>query len=113
MLKAGQTTLSNCDGRGTGAALWWLRNYETVIHFWTGFSWVWVVGIVLYALAGRLGLGHAICIILLVGVISNTGIYLSVRTMASYLRSLSDGPEKEEAHELMIKIIKRRMLYMG
>ncbi len=109
MLKAEQTTMCNHEL----AALWWLRHYETIIQFWTGFSWVWVVGIVLYAVVGYLALGYAICIILLVGVISNTGIYLSIQTMASYLRGLEDGPEKEAAHELMIKIIKRRMLYLN
>jgi hypothetical protein len=103
----------SCTDTGTRAALWWLRNYETIIHFWTGFSWVWVLGIVLYALVGYLSLAHAICIILLIGVIANSGIYLGIRTMASYLRGLEDCAEKEEAHELMIEIIKRRMLYYG
>jgi hypothetical protein len=97
---------------GAKVGLWWLRHYETTIRFWTGFSWVWVIGTVLSAVVGHLDLGHALCIILLIGVIANTGIYLSIRTMASYLKGLEDGPEKKEAHELMIKIIKRRMLYL-
>ena len=109
MLKAEQTTMSNHEL----AALWWLRHYETIIQFWTGFSWVWVIGIVLYAVVGYLDLGNAICIILLVGVISNTGIYLSIQTMASYLKGLKDGPAKEEAHELMIKIMTRRIVNAG
>ena len=117
MLKAEQTdsktTVSSSDARGAKVALWWLRHYEIIIHFWTGFSWVWVLGILLGAVIGHLQLGHALCLILLIGVIANTGIYLSIRTMTSYLKGLEDGPEKEEAHKLMIEIIKRRMLYVG
>jgi hypothetical protein len=108
-----KTTVSSCDARGAKVALWWLRHYETIIHFWTGFSWVWVVGILLGALVGHLQLGHALCLILLVGVISNTGIYLSIQTLASYLKGLKDGPAKEEAHELMIKIMTRRIVNAG
>jgi len=97
--------------RGTKVALWWLRHYEDLVHFWKGFSWVWVIGILLSAIVGYLDLGHALFIILFIGVIANTGIYLSIRTMGSYLMHLEDGPEKEEAHELMIKIIKKRILH--
>ncbi len=31
----------------TRFSIWWLRNFEEIIHFWTGFSWVWAIGVVL------------------------------------------------------------------
>lgn len=96
--------------KGTLFALWWLRNYETITHFWRGFSWVWVTGILLSVVVGYLDLARAICLIFMIGVIANAGIYCSIRAIASHLKQLEDGPEKEEAHELMIKIIKRRAL---
>jgi hypothetical protein len=117
VLKAEQTNakpkMSHYTARGTKVALWWLRHFETIIHFWTGFTWVWVIGILLCTIVGHLDLGYALGTIFLVGVIANTGIYFSIRTMVSYLKRLEDGPEKEEAHELMTKIIKRRMLRVG
>jgi hypothetical protein len=100
--------MSHDTATGIKVALWWLRHFEAIIHFWPGFSWAWVIGILLYAVSGHLELGHALGIIILIGVIANTGIYLSIRTLASYLKQLEDGPKKEEAHELMRKIIKRR-----
>ena len=98
---------------GTTFALWCLRNYEDIIHFWTGFSWLWVIGILLSAMVGYLSLSHALCTILLVGVIANSGVYLGIRAVASYLKHLQEGPEKEEAHKLMIRIIRRRVPHMG
>lgn len=108
-----KATASHYVARGTKAALWWLRHYEFITHFWTGFSWVWVIGILLGAMVGYMDLRYAICLILLVGVIANTGIYMIIRTFASYLSHLKDGPEKEEAHKLMVEIIKRRIQHVG
>ena len=108
-----RSNVSDHTPTGTRVALWWLRHYESIIHFWTGFSWVWVVGILLSAIAGHLDLGHALSIIILVGIIANTGMYLGIRTLASYLKCLKDGRQKEEAHELMAEIIKKRMLHVG
>ncbi|MBW2644719.1 MAG: hypothetical protein JRE23_00820 [Deltaproteobacteria bacterium] len=96
--------------RGTKVALWWLRHYETVMPFWRGFSWTWVIGTLLAAIAGYLDLERALLLIFFCGIIANTGIYLSIMTMNCYLKNLEDGPDKEEAHELMIKIIKKRVL---
>ncbi len=114
MLNAEQTTshstASYSTSRGTKVALWWLRNYETIIHFWTGFSWAWVIGVILCAITGYLDLRYALCFMFLIGVVANAGVYFSIKTMANYLKALKDGPEKKEAHALMIKIIKRRML---
>jgi hypothetical protein len=90
-------------------ALWYLRHYEDIVHFWKGFSWLWVIGILLSSVAGYLSLDHALCTIFIVGVIANTGIYLGIKTIASYLKSLDDGPEKDEAHKLMVRIIRRRV----
>ncbi len=95
--------------KGAKVVLWWLRHYEDITHFWRGFSWVWVVGMLLFTVVGYLDLARAICLIFLVGVIANLGIYLSIRTIAGQLKALEDGPEKEEAHELMVKIIRRRV----
>jgi hypothetical protein len=105
-----EDALSHNAAAGTRVALWWLRHFESIIRFWTGFSWVWVIGVILSTIMGHLEFRYALCIILLVGVISNTGIYCGIRTIASYLKGLKDGPDKEEAHKLMIQIIKRRML---
>ena len=117
MLKAEETKikpkLAHCLARGTKVALWWLKHFEAIIYFWRGFSWVWVIGILLCVVTGHLSLGHALGIILLIGVIANTGIYFSIRTLVSYLKQLDGCPEKEEAHELMTKIIKRRGLGMS
>ena len=70
------------------------------------------IGILLSAVVGYLSLRYALCTILLVGVIANTGVYLGIRTVASYLKHLRDGPQKEEAHELMIQIIRRRVPHL-
>lgn len=98
---------------GAKVALWSLRNYEDIVHFWKGFSWLWVIGILLSAVVGYLSLSHALCTILLVGVIANSGVYLGIRAIASHLKDLQDGPEKDEAHELMIRIIRRRVPNLG
>lgn len=97
-------------GRGTKVALWWLKHYETVMPFWRGFSWTWVIGILLAAIVGYLDLGSALLFIFFFGVIANTGMYLGIRTLSSHLKNLENGPEKEEAHELMIKIIQKTVL---
>jgi hypothetical protein len=96
----------NDTAKATKIALWWLRHYESIMHFWRGFSWVWVIGVLLCAIVGDVDLAHAIFIIFLVGIIANTGIYLGIRTVSSHLKRLEDGPAKETAHELMIKIMK-------
>ena len=100
----------NDTGRGTKIALWWLRHYESMGHFWKGFSCVWVIGMLLSAIVGYPNSGHASIIMLFIGVIVNTAMYLCISAINGQLRDLEDGPEKEEAHELMIKIIRRRVL---
>jgi hypothetical protein len=104
------TRASSEVSKGTRFALWWLRHYDSITHFWRGFSWVWVIGILLYVVVGYLDLARALFIILLIGVIANTGIYCSIRAISSHLKQLEDGPEKEEAHELMVQIIRKRIL---
>jgi hypothetical protein len=96
---------------GTRVALWWLRHYDGITHFWKGFSWVWVIGVLLSVIVGYLDLTIALPVIFLVGVIANSGIYLSIRAIGSHLKNLKDGPQKEEAYELMLKIIRRRVLH--
>jgi len=104
---------SESSATGTKVTLWWLRHYESVTQFWRGFSWVFAIGIVLFAVVGHMDLRHALCLLFLIGVIANTGLYLGIRTMASYLKGLQDGREKREAHELMMKIIRRRIVHIG
>ena len=70
---------------------------------------MWVIGIILSSMVEYITLAYALAIILLVEVILNTGFYLAIRTIASHLKLLEDGPEKDEAHKLMTKIIKRRI----
>jgi hypothetical protein len=94
---------------GAKVALWWLRHFDSITHFWTGFSWVWVTGLLLCAVTGQLGLQKALFLIFVIGVIANTGVYCGIKTLASYLKHLRNSAEKEEAHELMTKIIRKRM----
>ncbi len=101
---------NTCSNTGfIKTALWWLRNYESVIFFWTGFSWACVTGIILFSVIGNYDIGHALLLILLCGIAANAGIYLTIKTLGEYLKQLKDGPEKKEAHELMTKIIVRRL----
>ncbi len=109
--------LTNTDSRlshetavGTRVALWWLRHYDTIIRFWTGFSWIWVIGLLLSIIVGYLDLARGLSTILLIGLVTNTGAYLAVRSLASHLKGLQDGPDRDEAHELMIQIMRRRTL---
>jgi hypothetical protein len=94
---------------GAKVALWWLRHFDSITHFWTGFSWVWVTGLLLCAVTGQLGLREALSLIFVIGVIANTGVYCGIKTLASYLKHLRNSAEKEEAYELMTKIIRKRM----
>ncbi len=103
---AGKTDLDWCER----SALWWIRNFEKIIHFWTGFSWVIVIGAILTVFVGRFNLSQALSFIICFGVVANTGLYLCVKAFAASLKQLREGPEKEEAHELMGKIIHRRLL---
>lgn len=112
----GQQSLDRCEKARTGCgiatkiALWWLRHYDGITHFWRGFSWVWVIGVLMYVVTGSLGLARAMLIIFVAGVIANAGIYCSIRAISAHLKQLQDGPEKQEAHDLMIKIIRARVL---
>ncbi|MBW2107121.1 MAG: hypothetical protein JRI36_00430 [Deltaproteobacteria bacterium] len=96
--------------KATKVALWWLRNYDAITHFWRGFSWVWVIGVLMYVITGSLDLARAMVIIFVVGIIANSGIYCSIRAISAHLKQLEDGPEKQEAYDLMIKIIRARVL---
>ncbi|MDY6951131.1 MAG: hypothetical protein SWE60_06450 [Thermodesulfobacteriota bacterium] len=106
-------SVSESTATGTKVTLWWLRHYESIVQFWRGFSWVLAVGIVLFAIVGHMHLRHALFLLLVIGVIGASGIYLGIRTMASHLKGLKEGREKEEAHELMMKIIRRRIVDVG
>ncbi len=106
-----QEKLLNGTEKSTRLALWWLKHYESAMLFWRGFSWTWVIGILLFVIVGGLDLIRAISIIFSAGIIANAGICLSIRAMSSCLMQLEDGPEKEEAHQLMMKIIRRKVLH--
>lgn len=100
------TNLNLCEK----IALWWIRHFESIIHFWTGFSWAIVIGAILTVVAGRFNLSQALSFVICFGVIANTGVFLCIKTLAASLKQLPDGPEKDEAHELMGRIIHRRLL---
>jgi len=93
----------------TRATLWWLRNFEGIIHFWTGFSWLVVIGAILTVIAGRFDLKQVLVFIFFFGFIANTTLYFVIKSVAVCLRYMEEGPEKEEAHDLMIGIIRRRL----
>ncbi len=94
----------------TRVSLWWLRNYEEIIRFWTGFSWLVVIGAILTVIVGKISFNQALIFIFIFGFIGNTTLYFVIRTIAVCLKFIEDGPEKEEAHELMAAIIRRRLL---
>ena len=52
-------------------------------------------------MVGYITLSCALAVILLVGVILNTGFYLTIRSIASHLKLLEDCPEKDEAHRVL------------
>ena len=93
----------------TRFSIWWLRNFESIIHFWTGFGWVWAFAVLLSAIVGYMPLVNALAVLFFTGIVALFGILLCIRSISTHLKSLEDGPEKEEAHELMIQIIKRRI----
>ena len=65
------------------------------------------------SIVGYITLAHGLAIILFLGVVLNTGFYLAIRTVASHLKLLEDGNEREEAHDLMMKIIRKRIPGLG
>jgi divalent metal cation (Fe/Co/Zn/Cd) transporter len=93
----------------TRFSIWWLRNFEEIIHFWTSFSWVWAFAVVLSAIVGYMPLFNALAVLFVSGVILQSAMVLCIRSISTYLKSMEEGPEKEKAHDLMIQIIKRRM----
>ena len=70
---------------------------------------MWVIGILLSSVVGYITLEQALAIVLLVGVILHVGFYLAIRAIASHLKLMKNSPEKEKAHDLMMKIICRRI----
>ena len=94
----------------TKIPLWFLRNYEDINHFWVGFNWAMSIGWLLSAIVGKLTLAHAIVLLFLTGTVLNIGMYYLVRSVAASLKNMAEGKEKDEAHNLMIQIIKRRIV---
>lgn len=95
--------------RYTRFSIWWLKNFEEITHFWTGFSWVWAATILLSAIVGYMPFIKAVLVLFITGAVIQTGMLLCIRSISAHLKSLKEGPEKEHAHMLMIQIIKRRL----
>jgi hypothetical protein len=93
----------------TRFAIWWLSNFEAIIHFWTGFSWIWALTFILLALVGYIPLYKALGILFFTGITLQSGMFLCIRFIAAHLNSMEEGTEKDRAHDLMIHIIRRRI----
>jgi hypothetical protein len=93
----------------TRFSIWWLRNFEDIIHFWTGFSWVWAFGVLLFGIVGYMPLFNILAVLFLTSVALQCGLVLCIRSISAHLKTMEEGPEKELAHNLMIQIINRRL----
>jgi hypothetical protein len=93
----------------TRFSIWWLRNFEAIIHFWTGFSWVWASAVLLYGLVGSVPLFETLAVLLLTSAALQSAMLLCIRSISTYLKSMEEGPEKDLAHDLMTQIIRRRL----
>lgn len=89
-------------------SLWYLRNFEEVIYFCTGFPWVLAIALLFAGIGSGLGLGTTIYIMFIGGVIFVTGVYLLIRAVQKQLNML-EGDAKKEAHLEMVAIIMRRI----
>jgi hypothetical protein len=93
----------------TRFSMWWLGNFEAIIHFWTGFSWAWALTFILSAIVGYMPLFKALGLLFFTGITMQFGMFLCIRSIAAHLKSMEEGTEKDRAHDLMIQIIRRRI----
>lgn len=91
---------------GEKLAMWWLKHYDETITFWRGFNWTLIVGLLLTPIVGAMSLETALVTMFVTSAILNISMILTVKTLRGYLRNLT-GSIKEEAHDLMIGIMKR------
>jgi len=90
-------------------ALWWIRHYESCTHFWPGFLISLAICIFIVGCFRNWPIGPVLFGIATVSIILNAGVILLIKSLQHVLKNLPDGPEKEEAHDLMIEIIKKRL----
>lgn len=92
----------------TRLSLWWLRHHQECIDFWPRFCWTLSIAIFIIGLFNGFGLVEVAWFMLVFNLIINLGVYCGIRTMSATLNTLT-GEKKEEAHELMIDIVNRRI----
>lgn len=92
----------------TRLSLWYLRKYEEIIYFCTGFSWVLAIALLFAGIGSGLGLGTTIYIMFVGGMSFLAGVYLLIKSVQKHLGTLEDAA-KEEAHAEMAAIILRRI----
>lgn len=92
----------------TRLSLWYLKRYEEIIHFCTGFSWVLAIALLYVGIGSGLGLGTTIYIMFCAGIIFISAICLFIKASKKHLFTLT-GDAKKEAHAEMVKIIFRRI----
>jgi len=93
----------------TKIALKWLRNYEHLAHFWPRFCWVMAMTFFIIGALEHWPLGPAILGIVFGNLILNAGVFFAIRGIRSHLETMPESYEREEAHDLMIGIIRRRI----
>lgn len=89
--------------------LWWLRNYDDIVQFWIRGNWCIAITIFIIGALSGWSLQKAALEILAVALVLNIGLYLCIRSFNIYMKSLPEGPDKEEIHKEMIEFIKRRL----
>jgi hypothetical protein len=92
----------------TKLSLWYLRNYEYIVCFVTGGSWVFAITWLFVGACKHWPISTTVYVIFCSGVITLTAVVLFVKAASKYLLTL-EGEAKEEAHAEMTKIIFRRI----
>lgn len=94
----------------TRIAIWWLKNYDDCVFFWVRFNWTIAMTIFIIGALKGINLGYIAFLMIIVGLILNTGLLLTIRGLRSHLLSLEErAPGREEAHALLIRWIQRKI----
>lgn len=89
--------------------LWWLRNYFEIRDTWIRGNWCLAITIFIIGALDGWGLDTAAFAIFTVGLVLNMGLYFCLRAINTYLKDIPEGPDKEEIHDEMTKLIKGRI----
>lgn len=92
----------------TRLAFWWLKYFDEIATFWRGFSWSTVIMLFVIAVLKHWDLVPIVFAVFFGGMAINVGLYLLIRTLQSHLLTL-EGEDKEKAHNLMVKIILKKI----